>query len=65
MSKELLKKLQIGVVSLSAVALLAACGNDGVEEPPMDEDPAIEEPADEDPMDEEVDEEVDEEEDAS
>lgn len=57
MKKKLLKRLQLGVVSLSALALLAACGTNEFEEPPVDEAP-IEEPeedptGEEDPMDEE------------
>lgn len=44
MRKELFKKLQIGVVSLSTIALLAACGNDGVDDTPMDDDPGVEDP---------------------
>lgn len=47
MKKELLKKLQLGLISFSAFALLAACGNDGLEDPPMDDEPGVEEPADE------------------
>lgn len=47
MKKELLKKLQLGLISFSAFALLAACGNDGLEDPPMDGEPGVEEPADE------------------
>lgn len=46
MKKELFKKLQIGVVSLSTIALLAACGNDGVDDPPMDGEPGVEDPMD-------------------
>lgn len=56
MNKKLLKKLQMGIVSLSAVGLLAACGTDDMEEPPMDDDPAVEEPVDGDVEDEELDE---------
>lgn len=57
MSKKLLKRMQLGVVSFSALALLAACGTEEFEEPPVDE-PPIEEPdepvgEEEDPMDEE------------
>lgn len=48
MEKTLLKKLQIGLISLSTLALLAACGTtDDLEDPALDEDPAVEEPADE------------------
>ncbi len=47
MKKELLKKFQLGLVSFSAFALLAACGNDGLDEAPMDDEPGVEEPADE------------------
>lgn len=53
MNKDLLKKLQIGLVSLSAMGLLAACGMDDTDDSMVDDDPAVEEPADgeEDPMD--------------
>lgn len=52
MKKELLKKLKLGVISLSAIGLLAACGTDNMEEDPgMDEEPGVEEPA-EDPAEE-------------
>lgn len=39
MSKEIIKKIQLGFISLSAVALLAACGDGMNEETPMTEDP--------------------------
>ncbi len=49
MKKEVLKKLQLGLISFSAFALLAACGNDGIDnDVPMDDDPTIEEPATDD-----------------
>lgn len=48
MKKELLKKVQLGMVSLSTIALLAACGDNGMDVPDLDDEPAIEEPADED-----------------
>lgn len=52
MKKELLKKLQLGVISLSALGLLAACGTNDMEDPAIDEEePGIEEPADEEDMD--------------
>ncbi|OJF91160.1 fasciclin domain-containing protein [Alkalibacterium sp. 20] len=51
MSKELLKKLQLGVISLAAVGLFAGCAtDDNMEEDPMDEDTTMEE----DPMDEDT-----------
>ncbi|WP_084676099.1 fasciclin domain-containing protein [Carnobacterium funditum] len=44
MSKELLKKLRLGVVSLAAIGLLAGCATDDNTDPdPMNEDPAMEE----------------------
>ncbi len=43
MNKKLLKKLQMGFISLSAFGLLAACGTDDMEDP-MDDDAAVEEP---------------------
>lgn len=49
MSKTLLKKLKLGILSLSAFGLLAACAEQGIEEDPNPDDPAtapIEEPAD-------------------
>lgn len=56
MNKKLLKRMQLGVVSISALALLAACGTEDFEEPPADE-PPVEEPdepaGEEEPMDEE------------
>lgn len=46
MDKTMIKKIQIGFISLSALTVLAACGNGGTgEEPPAQEDPATEEPA--------------------
>lgn len=50
MNKKLWKKVQMGLVSLSTVALLAACGSDDLEDPdiegPDEDDPAVEYPAD-------------------
>lgn len=48
MKKELLKKLQLGIISISALGLLAACGTDDTEDPLMEDEPAVEEPAEED-----------------
>lgn len=46
MDKTIVKKIQMGFISLSALTVLAACGNGGTqEEPPAQEDPATEEPA--------------------
>lgn len=59
MKKELMKKLQLGIVSFSAIALLAACGTDDMEEPPADEEPPVEDPADEDPAEDPVEDEED------
>lgn len=39
MDKQIIKKIQMGFISLSAVAVLAACGNDTQEEMPATEDP--------------------------
>lgn len=47
MKKELLKKLQLGLVSLSTIALLAACGNTTVDDDPIGDEPGVEDPADE------------------
>lgn len=47
MSKTLLKKLQMGIVSLSAVGLLAACGTDDMDDTATHEEPAVEEVEDE------------------
>jgi hypothetical protein len=49
MNKTLLKKIQLGILSLSAVGLLAACGGGGGTEEPPATDPSMEEPAPEDP----------------
>lgn len=49
MKKTLLKKMQLGILSLSAVGLLAACGSNNMEEEPAPEDPAVEDPAEEAP----------------
>lgn len=54
MNKTLLKKLQIGLVSFSALALLAACGMNDTDDTPVDEEPAVEEPAEDEMGDEEV-----------
>lgn len=54
MSKTLLKKLQMGLVSLSAIGLLAACGTNDMDDTPADDEPAVEEPADGDAEDEDV-----------
>lgn len=61
MNKELLKKLKLGLVSLSAVGLLAACGTEDMEEPPVDEDPAIEEPVEDEDVGDVEDEDVEDE----
>ena len=45
MKNNITKKLGMGIVSLSAVALLAACGDTGTTEDPTVEEPAVEEPA--------------------
>jgi uncharacterized membrane protein YkoI len=46
MDKTVIKKMQMGFISLSALAVLAACGNGGTQEaPPAQEDSATEEPA--------------------
>lgn len=45
MKNNIKKKLGMGIVSLSAVALLAACGDTNTTEDPAVEDPAVEEPA--------------------
>lgn len=55
MKNDLVKKLQLGLISFSTIALLAACGNDVVEDPALDDDPGVEEPADMDPVDEDDD----------
>ena len=39
MKNPIIKKMQLGLVSLSAIALLAACGKDTLEETPTTEDP--------------------------
>lgn len=54
MNKTLLKKLQIGLVSFSALGLLAACGMNDTDDTPVDEEPAVEEPAEDEMDDEEV-----------
>lgn len=53
MNKELLRKVKLGLITLSAFGLLAACGNDTMTEDPA-EDPGMEMPGttDEDPADE-------------
>lgn len=46
MDKTIVKRIQMGFISLSALTVLAACGNGGTqEEPPAQEDPTTEEPA--------------------
>lgn len=47
MKKDFLKKLQLGLISFSTLALLAACGSDGLEDPVIDDEPGVEEPVDE------------------
>ena len=51
MSKEITKKIKLGILSLSALGLLAACADDtGVDDPATDpavEDPAVTDPAEE------------------
>lgn len=54
MNKTLLKKLQIGLVSFSALGLLAACGMNDTDDTPVDEEPAVEKPAEDEMDDEEV-----------
>lgn len=54
MNKTLLKKLQIGLVSFSALGLLVACGMNDTDDTPVDEEPAVEEPAEDEMDDEEV-----------
>lgn len=45
MSQSLIKKLQLGIVSLSALALMAACGDSNTTQEPADtNEPAVEEP---------------------
>lgn len=53
MNKKLLKKLQVGILSLSALGLLAACGPADMEDPEVDDEPAVEEPADEEEIEDE------------
>lgn len=50
MTKTLMNKIKLGVISLSAVALLAACGDDMTPDPPIVDDPVVEEPAVEEPV---------------
>lgn len=51
MSKAITKKIKLGILSLSALGLLAACADDtGVDDPATDpavEDPAVTDPAEE------------------
>ncbi|MFO8069406.1 MAG: fasciclin domain-containing protein [Alkalibacterium sp.] len=54
MNKEVLKRLRLGVLSFSALALIAACGTDDTDEPVVDEDPAVEEPVDDEMADDEL-----------
>ncbi|SFC33648.1 Uncaracterized surface protein containing fasciclin (FAS1) repeats [Alkalibacterium subtropicum] len=54
MNKEVLKRLRLGVLSFSALALFAACGTDDTDDPAVDEDPAVEEPADDEMTDDEM-----------
>lgn len=51
MNKTLINKIKLGTLSLSTVALLAACGNDTTTEPPVVNDDAVEEPVLEEPTD--------------
>ncbi len=44
MSKALMKQIKLGILSLSALGLLAACGDTGTTEDPVT-DPAVEDPA--------------------
>ncbi|WP_423188658.1 fasciclin domain-containing protein [Alkalibacterium sp. f15] len=53
MNKDVLKRLRLGVLSFSALALIAACGTDDTDEPAVDEDPAVEEPVDDEMADDE------------
>lgn len=50
MNKTLLKKMQVGVLSLMTIGLLAACGGGGEDTEDLMEDPATEQPAPEDPV---------------
>ena len=50
MSKAITKKIKLGILSLSALGLLAACADDPVMEDPAT-DPAVEDPAVMDPAD--------------
>ena len=58
MSKAITKKIKLGILSLSALGLLAACTDDpGMEDPATDpgvEDPAVEDPAVTDPAEDPV-----------
>lgn len=50
MNKTLLKKMQVGVLSLMTIGLLAACDGGGEDTEDLMEDPATEQPAPEDPI---------------
>src|SRR5690554_3595892 len=47
MNKTILNKIKLGTLSLSAIALLAACGNDTPTETPTVDEPAVEGPVEE------------------
>lgn len=44
MSKSIMKQIKLGILSLSALGLLAACADDGPVDDPAT-DPAVEDPA--------------------
>lgn len=50
MAKTLMNKIKLGALSLSAVTLLAACGDDTTPDAPTVDDPVVEEPAVEEPV---------------
>ena len=54
MNKEVLKRLRLGVLSLSALALFAACGTDDTDDPAVDDDAAVEDPVDDEMADDEM-----------
>lgn len=54
MNRNILKGLRLSVLSLSALALLAACGNDDTDDPVDDDDSAVEEPIDDEMEDDEM-----------
>ena len=54
MNKEVLKRLRLGFLSFSALALLAACGTDDTDDTAVEDDAAVEEPADDGMADDEM-----------